>query len=111
VVSEVLIIDVISLENCRSYTNSKGKGKVVFGSRQMLSRLQDLSLTLLGKEINSIEMAKDLGVTLDVNLTYNHHINKTVSTCMSILGQINRVKHAFDKCTLITIIKDGPLEK
>ena len=51
-------------------------------------------------------MAKNLSVTLDVNLTYNHHVNKTVSTCMSILGQINRVKHAFDKCTLITIIKD-----
>ena len=49
-------------------------------------------------------MAKDLGVTLDVNLTYNHHVNKTVSTCMSILGQINRVKHAFDKPTLLTII-------
>ena len=70
----------------------------------MLSRLQDFSLTLLGKEINPIEMAKDLGVTLDVNLTYNHHINEAVSTCMSILSQINRVKHAFDKPTLITII-------
>ena len=47
----------------------------------MLSRLQDFSLTLLGKEINPIEMAKDLGVTLDVNLIYNHHVNKTVSGC------------------------------
>ena len=75
--------------NCLLLNPEKTK-LLVFGSRQMLSRLQDLSLTLLGKEINSIEMAKDLDVTLDVNLTYNHHINKTVSTCMSILGQINR---------------------
>ena len=39
------------------------------------------------------------------NRYHDHHVNKTVSTCLSILGQINRVKHAFDKCTLITIIK------
>ncbi|CAB4039843.1 Hypothetical predicted protein, partial [Paramuricea clavata] len=65
--------------NCLLLNPEKTK-LLVFGSRQMLSRLQDFSLTLLGKEINPIEMAKDLGVTLDVNLTYNHHINKTVST-------------------------------
>ena len=53
----------------------------------------------------SIKMAKDLGVTLDVNLTYNPDVNKTVSTCMCILCQINLVKHAFDKCILIIIIK------
>ena len=71
----------------------------------MLFKLQDFSLTLLGKELKSIEMVKDLGVTLDVNLTYNHLDRlDTVSTCMSILGQMNRVKHAFDRCILITII-------
>ena len=48
----------------------------------MLSRLQDFSLTLPGKKINPIEMAKDLSVTLDINLTYNHHVNKTLRACL-----------------------------
>jgi len=43
-------------------------------------------------------------VTFDKNLTFNEHIIKTVSSCMSALGQINRVKHAFSKDVLTTII-------
>ena len=34
--------------------------------------------------------------SLDPNLTYEDHITKTVSTCMSRLVQINRVKHVLD---------------
>ena len=41
---------------------------------------------------------------LDSNLTYNEHIITTVSACMKRLGQINRVKHAFDQRTLTIII-------
>ena len=40
----------------------------------------------------------------DSNLTFHEHIVKTVSTCFSSLAQINRVKHEFDRSTLITII-------
>lgn len=47
---------------------------------------------------------KDLGVTFDKNLTFNEHIIKTVSSCMSASGQISRVKHAFRKEVLTTII-------
>ena len=43
-------------------------------------------------------------VTLDPHLTFNDHIVNTVSSCMSCLGQINRVKHAFDRRTLITVL-------
>ena len=69
---------------------------MVFGSRQMLPRLQDFSVSLLGKDLVPAQEAKDLGVTLDPHLTYDEHIIKTVSVCMSRLGQINRVKHALD---------------
>ena len=50
---------------------------MVFGSRQMLPRLQDFSVSLLGKDIFPIQAAKDLGVTLDPNQiarrTHNQH--------------------------------------
>lgn len=77
---------------------------MVFGSRQMHSRLDTPSLTFMGRELVPEHTAKDLGVILDKNLTYDEHITKTVSSCMSCLGQISRTKHVFDKCTLLTII-------
>ena len=47
---------------------------------------------------------KDLGVILDPLLSYDEHITKTISSCMSRLGQINRVKHVLDRQTLLTVI-------
>ena len=76
---------------------------MVFGSRQMHSKLVTPSLTFLGRELVPEHTAKDLGVILDTNLTYDEHITRTVSSCMSCLGQISRTQYAFDKRTLITI--------
>ena len=64
-----------------------------------------LYLSLLGKDLVPARIARDLGVTFDDQLTFNDHIVKTVSLCMSSLAQINRAKQAFDKDLLITIIK------
>ena len=50
------------------------------------------------------ESVKDLGVTFDPNLNFDKHIVTTVSSCMSILSQINRIKHIFSKDRLIIII-------
>ena len=58
----------------------------------------------MGKKIKPVAFAKDLGVDLDPSLSYNDHVASTVSSCMAHLGQINRVKHAFDTNTLIIII-------
>ena len=70
----------------------------------MVGKVKDFRLTLLGKEIVPTAFAKDLGVILDSCLTYNDHIASTVSSCMARLGQINRVKHAFDTTTLTIMI-------
>ena len=63
-----------------------------------------IRLSILGKEITPVHVAKDLGVTFDSNLTFHQHIVKTVSSCFSSLAQINRVKHVFDRSTLIKTI-------
>ena len=84
--------------------NPKKIKLMVYGSRKMLSNLHNFRVTLLGKEIQPSSCEKDLGVIFDQNLSFNEHITKTVSSCMSILGQINRVKHVFDRSTLIIII-------
>ena len=44
-------------------------------------------------------------------LSFNDHIIKTVSSCISALGQINRVKHIFRKDILVTIINSLVISK
>ena len=77
---------------------------MVFSSRPKHSRLVTPSLIFMGRELVPENTAKDLGVILDTNLTYDEHVIKTVSSCMSCLSQISRTKHLFNKRTLITII-------
>ena len=71
----------------------------------MRAKLQFHSLLVMGKDIVPTDTAKDLGVILDSNLTYNEHIVNTTSSCMSCVGQRNRVKHVFNKRTLLIINK------
>jgi len=56
------------------------------------------------KELLPAKVVKDLDVTFDPNFTFSDHILKTVSSCVSSPAQISRVKHVFDKNTLIIII-------
>ena len=77
----------------------------------MVRKVEDYRLNLLGKEIIAVTVAKDLGVIRDPYLTYNDHIASTVSSCMACLGQINRVKHAFDPTTLTVIVNAFVLSK
>ena len=77
---------------------------IVLGSRQMISKLHEFHLSLLGKNISPVQSARDLGVTLDSNLTVDNHITTIVSECIARLAQINRFKHCLDKNTLLTVI-------
>ena len=84
---------------------------VIFASRAMVSKVDDLRLSSLGKDLTVGKSAKDLGVILDPNLTYKDHITNTVSTCMSRLGQIIRVKQVLVKETLTIVVKGLVLSK
>ena len=78
---------------------------IVFGSRKMNSKLHEFHLLLLGRDISPVQSARDLGVILDPNLTFDNRILTTsVSGCIARLAQINRVKHCLDKNTLLTVI-------
>ena len=74
---------------------------MVFGSRQMHSRLVTPRLTFVRRELVPEHSAKDLGVILDTKLTYDKHITKTVSSCMSCLSQISRTKCNVSKLQII----------
>ena len=70
----------------------------------MTSTLDEFHLSLLGKDISPVQLARDLGVILDPNLTFDDHITTTVSECIARLAQINRFKHCLVKNTLLTVI-------
>ena len=64
---------------------------LVLGTPQMLTKIpDDLSITLLSKDITSSNSAKNLGVTMDCNLTYDEHVTQVTSKCIGSLCQINQ---------------------
>ena len=62
-----------------------------------------LSVSLMGKIIEPVTMAKDLGVYIDNSLNYNDHITKISSSCIYKLIMINRIKHLLDKKTILLL--------
>ena len=78
---------------------------LILGIPQMLKNIpDDLSITLLSKEFAPFKSAKNLGDIMDCSVMYDEHITQVASKCISSLCQINRIKHLFDKPTLITTI-------
>jgi hypothetical protein len=78
---------------------------LMLGTRQMLEQVPEhFQITILGENITPVAVAKDLGMILDSCLSYDEHIASVVSSCIAGLGQISRVKHIFDRKTLILII-------
>ena len=78
---------------------------MLIGTRQLINRhSSDFSVSFLGKSLTPVDSAKDLGVIIDSHLTYDNHISYLVSSCLSKLVQINRVKSSFDKETLMLVI-------
>ena len=71
------------------------------GVPQLLRQLPSVSISLLGKEITPVPVAKDLGIYIDQSLTYTDHTAKTTSNCIFKLIQISRIKYLLDRKTLL----------
>ena len=67
---------------------------VLFGMRQLISKLpSNITVPFLGQDLVPVTSAKDLGITLNSNLTFNDHIASLTSSLLSTYRevQINRV--------------------
>ena len=89
-------------DNCLMLNPDKTK-LMVFCSRGMSSKLLDFKLSPLGKDINPAQSVKDFGVISDPTLSFDNHISILISSCMSKLSQISRIRFVFDKQLLETI--------
>ena len=67
----------------------------------MVRKLSIEQITQIGKALKPVSIAKDLGMHLDLHLSYDDHISKLSSTCIDKLCQISRVKESFDKKNFI----------
>ena len=84
---------------------SADKTKIlIIGVPQLLRRVPSVAISILGKEITSVPVARDLGVFIDQYLTYDEHLTQTAAKCLCKLVQINRIKHLLDKETLLLLI-------
>ena len=52
----------------------------------------EASISFFGEDLNALTSASDLGVVVHSALSYDDHTTKLVSSCMSKLCQIYRVK-------------------
>ena len=78
---------------------------MLIGTRQLTSSHSvDFSVSFMRKTLTPVDSARDLGVIMDFHLTYDSHISYLVSSCLSRLVQVNRVKKRFDKDILMLII-------
>ena len=79
---------------------------LIVGSRTMLQNSPtEMTLNFLGKIIKPVWSAKDLGLNFDSYLSYDDHTSKLVSSCMSKLCRINRVKDSLDNETILLVNK------
>ncbi len=90
-----------------------GKTKIMFfGTAQMLKKIPEHTKFLfLGKAIQPVQSAKDLGLIMDSTLSFDEHIQDLVSSCMKKLHQISRIKNLFAPRTLEMIIQSCVLSK
>ena len=61
-------------------------------------------MPFLDQELTPVSSVKDLGITLDSHLNSNDHVNTLTSSMLSMLCQINRVRHLFTKPVLSIIL-------
>ena len=52
------------------------------------SKVLDIRVPFLGKQLIPVSSVKDLGIILDSNLSFNEHVNTLTSSLISILSQI-----------------------
>ena len=84
---------------------------VIFGTRQLVSKLPDVTVPFLGQQLYPVSSVKDLGVILDSGLTFNNHISSLSSSLLLSLCQISRIHHLLSKEVLYIMINSIVLSK
>ena len=74
------------------------------GSRQQIQKLRTRSITLDGVDIDIAPIAKNLGVTLDSELTMEAHVNSITRSCFYQLRQLRSVRNSLTRDAALTLV-------
>ena len=78
---------------------------MTFGSKKALNNLPDFKISFDGIPIQKVTSYKYLGMTLDIQLNYNLHISRLISSAASKLKQFRRMRTFLDTKAAIIVYK------
>ena len=76
----------------------------LFGTRQMLRDIADVTGKFNGATIRSMNQARNLGVIFDQNLDFRLHVDQLVPKCTGMLLALNHAKHVIPMATVKYLI-------
>ena len=80
---------------------SKQSQEVIFSRK--IKKMPHPSLVFNNNNVLQISSQKDLGVTLDVKLTFGEHLSNILNKVNKTRGLIRKLQHLLSRSTLITI--------
>ena len=88
----------------RMKVNEQKTQMIVLGTHQMLRNTPAVTLSFNGSLIHESETVKNLGVTIDRNLTYQPHVDALNRKCTGMLMALNHARHVIPSDTLATLV-------
>ena len=77
---------------------------IVYGTKQQLNKLNIKSINVGGTEVKCVMSVRDLGVTLNNDLSLDNHIKKKCQTASFHLRNIKKIRHYLSKSTTEILI-------
>ena len=88
--------------NCLKLNSEKTK-VIRFSSRQKLKNIPSYSVRILESNILPSKSVRNLGISMDRDLTMSTQISKTIQTCFTSLRQIRSIKGCWTMDSLKTL--------
>ncbi|KAF2360177.1 Reverse transcriptase domain [Trinorchestia longiramus] len=84
---------------------------IIFGSKNTIKKLPNLTLTLGNSIIEPVGKVENLGVWFDQNMSFTSHVEKTCSKINGTLMFLHRVKNMLDEKTRLLAIQSLVLSR
>jgi hypothetical protein len=75
------------------------------GTRQQLEKIRNIQLTVDGVDVTPLDCVRDLGVTLDSQLTMKQHVDIITRSCFHHLRQLRSVRQSLTFDALRTVVQ------
>ena len=85
--------------------NSDKTEFILFGSRQQLSKVGDISLHICNNTVIPVDHVRNLGYIMDNLLKNSPHVNRIITSCYCMLCDIAKVRPCLDTKTPQLIIQ------